>query len=90
MGPRDLIMHWTKTILTPLIDIHPRNIPTKFQENPFTNTEVMAKVKVLHDDDADAAATDDRDMAIPRLFFFEKTAELKRVLLTNNLMYHTN
>ena len=71
MGPRDLIMHWTKTILTPLIDIHPRNIPTKFQENPFTNTEVMAKVKVLHD----AAAA--RAMAIPRLFFFEKNSRAK-------------
>ena len=49
---------------------------SQYEVNPLTNKEVMAKVKVFHDDvdnnNNDNADDDTRVMAITRLFFFEK------------------
>ena len=42
-----------------------------FEDCSFSNIEVMTKVKVFHDDDADTAA-DTWVITIPRLFFFYK------------------
>ena len=54
----------------------------KFEQSSFNCMEVMGKVKVFHDNaDDDAYAVDDDDtgvMTIPRLFFFEKPAEVKK------------
>ena len=50
----------------------PRSIVCKFEENPFTSKEVMAKIKVLHHADADDNNDDIRAMAIPQLFSSKK------------------
>ena len=50
-------------ILTNLVGVHPRNIHTKFEANPYSGLrEEVEKLKKVHaDDDADAGDNDDDD-----------------------------
>ena len=66
-----------------IVDLVMVNKQIKFHKICFNTEKILAKVKVCHDDDNDYAAAnaddddgDTRVMTIPRLFFFEKTAEL--------------
>ena len=46
----------------------------KFHNISFNSLEVMTKVKVFHNADADDNNADARVMAIPRLFFQKQTS----------------
>ena len=56
----------TSPILTNFVGVHPRNIHTKFEANPFGSREEVKKTKKVHahdDDDND----DDENSLIARL-----------------------
>ena len=53
-------------MLTNLVDVHPRNIYTKFEANPYSGLKEVEKLKKVHVDD-DNNNDDDGHIVIARV-----------------------